>query len=562
MYICKHCDKYYSTPYNLRVHRERIHAIKTPMNPAAAADEAAAEAAAAADNAIPRTLMTSMMENHAAALAPPLPLKLCRRAAVFAHPFTMCISSASKGGKTFFTNQLLRSDLIQPRPERILYVYKRWQPLYQDIKDRLPHVEFVQGVPTNIDNDDFFNTSSRNLIILDDQMSATSGSSHVSNLFTEGSHHRNLSVINLTQNLFPPGKHSTTQRRNTDYFILFKSPMGQDQVRILGRFMYPGRLREFLDVYQSATHPRYGYLVIDATQSTSENERLKTDIFSNRNGVEMGVTLPTADHVPCIELQHEDHPNGLTVVAKHQRQPMEVAQLNSINSEKIEKINQSEAGRQPNNIMANSCDECGILFDTIHDLQRHVRNSCPERGPPCKRTKLEVVESEEPNAEMAENKPNTEHEVAVFQQMYDEAADLNHDEEKRKIKKYIREGLSREEAEYKAANKMKLINMRSLISNYTSMVQNFIDLSKGIVHNEVMSRIKALTEKGFSDKQAVLVAIKQFESYIEGLLKSHEDDESDTESAYSDDSDTTDNSDSEESSDGEDDDEASDDEND
>ena len=38
----------------------------------------------------------------------------------------------------------------------------------------------------------------------------------VSDLFTEGSHHRNLSVINLTQSLFPKRKNTVTQRRNTN----------------------------------------------------------------------------------------------------------------------------------------------------------------------------------------------------------------------------------------------------------------------------------------------------------------------------------------------------------
>ena len=48
-----------------------------------------------------------------------------------------------------------------------------------------------------------------------------------SDLFREGSHHRNLSVINLTQSLFPKGKNSVTQRRNTQYLVIFKSPMSQ-----------------------------------------------------------------------------------------------------------------------------------------------------------------------------------------------------------------------------------------------------------------------------------------------------------------------------------------------
>ena len=79
-------------------------------------------------------------------------------------------------------------------------------------------------------------------------MSLTADNQKIADLFSEGSHHRNLSVANITQNLFPRGKHTTTQRRNTQYMILFKSPSSQDQIRTLSTFMFPGQLESFLNV--------------------------------------------------------------------------------------------------------------------------------------------------------------------------------------------------------------------------------------------------------------------------------------------------------------------------
>ena len=86
----------------------------------------------------------------------------------------------------------------------------------------------------------------------------------VADLYTEGSHHINLSVITLAQSHFHPGKNAVTQRRNTQYMIVFKSPMSQDQIRTLGSFMFPGRLDEFLQLYVTAIDKPYGYVVIDA----------------------------------------------------------------------------------------------------------------------------------------------------------------------------------------------------------------------------------------------------------------------------------------------------------
>ena len=46
----------------------------------------------------------------------------------------------------------------------------------------------------------------------------------VANLFTKGSHHRNVSVVFLAQNLFPKNKFARTMRLNAHYIVLFKNP--------------------------------------------------------------------------------------------------------------------------------------------------------------------------------------------------------------------------------------------------------------------------------------------------------------------------------------------------
>ena len=62
------------------------------------------------------------------------------------------------------------------------------------------------------------------LLVLDDLMSECSKDQRVSDLFTRGSHHKGISVLYLTQNLFPPGKLSRTISLNSHYFIIFKNP--------------------------------------------------------------------------------------------------------------------------------------------------------------------------------------------------------------------------------------------------------------------------------------------------------------------------------------------------
>ena len=86
-----------------------------------------------------------------------------------------------------------------------------------------------------------FDVSNRNLIVLDDQMIDASKDKRIENLFTRGSHHRNLSVIYIVQNLFYQEKDSRSISLNSHYLILFKNPRDKLQIVTLPKQMYPGQ---------------------------------------------------------------------------------------------------------------------------------------------------------------------------------------------------------------------------------------------------------------------------------------------------------------------------------
>lgn len=158
-----------------------------------------------------------------------------------------------------------------------MWLYKRWQPLYNDIQSHiLPKVEFIQGIPTDIDGDDFFNPSVNNLVILDDLYSESGKDKRITDLFTEGSHHRSLSVIFINQNLF--GNKDPTQRRNCHYLVLFDNPIDRQAMMTLARQMYPSKTDTFQKAFAKATKNPYGYLLVDLKPFTSENDRLNYTI--------------------------------------------------------------------------------------------------------------------------------------------------------------------------------------------------------------------------------------------------------------------------------------------
>jgi hypothetical protein len=59
----------------------------------------------------------------------------------------------------------------------------------------IPGIEFNQGIPEDIDNADYLDVSQWNLIVLDDLMAQSGKDKRISDLFTKGNHHRNLSII-------------------------------------------------------------------------------------------------------------------------------------------------------------------------------------------------------------------------------------------------------------------------------------------------------------------------------------------------------------------------------
>jgi hypothetical protein len=189
----------------------------------------------------------------------------------FKHPFTCMIAGPTKSGKTSFTFRLIdeAQEQITPPPERIMYCYGE----YQSIFNNYPHINFNEGLPDNKE----FDGKRRTLLILDDLMKEAGDS--VLDIFTKLSHHRNVSVIFLTQNLFFKSKQSRTMNINTQYIVLFKNPRDALQVATLGRQMYPGYSNFLVEAFKDATERPHGYLLIDLHPETIEKFRIRTNIF-------------------------------------------------------------------------------------------------------------------------------------------------------------------------------------------------------------------------------------------------------------------------------------------
>ena len=85
-------------------------------------------------------------------------------------------------------------EMTEPPTARIYYCYGEFQPMFNNC----PPVHFHEGLPEL--SDEVIDGRELTLLVVDDLMAETN--QLVANIFTKISHHRNISVLHLTQNLF------------------------------------------------------------------------------------------------------------------------------------------------------------------------------------------------------------------------------------------------------------------------------------------------------------------------------------------------------------------------
>ena len=141
----------------------------------------------------------------------------------------------------------------------------------------------VHGIPDHLHSPQFINAGTRNLIILDDLMAEAKCDQRIADLFTKGSHHRNISIVYPTQNVFPQRKACMDIALNTQYLVLFNNPIDRQQVATIARRIYPSTSVTFMKRFAEAMSRPYGYLVVDLKSSTSEQDRLRTNIFESQD---------------------------------------------------------------------------------------------------------------------------------------------------------------------------------------------------------------------------------------------------------------------------------------
>ena len=207
------------------------------------------------------------------------------------YPFPECtsisVSGATCSGKTSWVHRLLRHKdvMFEKAPEKVLYCYGIFQPLFDVMEKELPFVTFHQGLPSEEDLTALSDEKACNILILDDLMENVTSSAEMESLFVKGMHHRHLSVLYLNQNLYCKGKHSRTINLNTHVLVLMKNPRDVSQLQCLARQAFLGKGSFIMEAFKDATREPYGYLIIDFSPSGKEEYRVRSNVFPGEDTI-------------------------------------------------------------------------------------------------------------------------------------------------------------------------------------------------------------------------------------------------------------------------------------
>lgn len=191
----------------------------------------------------------------------------------FRLPFGCIVSGPSSSGKTTWLLRFLEhaDSMVEPPPRSILYAYGEYHAHVPALEQA--GIKTYPGLP----DDEMLRQMEKPLLLIMDDLMLASTTEYLSDLFTKKSHHQNIGVMFLTQNLFD--KNLKVARNNSQYLVLMRAPNAAKGISVLGSHLFPGKTGKFMEAYHMATEKLYGYLLIDMHASTDPTLRLRTDIF-------------------------------------------------------------------------------------------------------------------------------------------------------------------------------------------------------------------------------------------------------------------------------------------
>ena len=190
------------------------------------------------------------------------------------------VYGVSGSGKSHFVMDIIKHRLITSFPDKVYYFYKVRQPFMDTwVKSKMsPKISFIEDLPTNeLENGNC-------LAIFDDLL--LNNLKTVAELFVYGSHHLNVTVMFLSQNLYPKDEFFRLMSLNSHYMVLFADIRSQRQVNTLANQIFTSEDKmRLVNAFRMAINTPYGFVVLNFVKDVPREITVLTNFWSDTPSV-------------------------------------------------------------------------------------------------------------------------------------------------------------------------------------------------------------------------------------------------------------------------------------
>ena len=207
----------------------------------------------------------------------------------------------TRSGKTYYIYYLLRSRnrFIQhsDNVQEVCFWYRKWQPIYTQMKREKLVSKWFQGVPSASEFDKVvspYRYKGGTICIFDDCLDVYD-SADLRDIVSTLARHNNASVFLLMQSLTGENIRSRQVARNIKQIFLFQCPRDKLQFTYLARQMYPGNTKWLTDAYAAVTSKAYTCMIMDFRPECPEFFRVRSHVLPHESP--MRSYVPASMHI-------------------------------------------------------------------------------------------------------------------------------------------------------------------------------------------------------------------------------------------------------------------------
>lgn len=195
------------------------------------------------------------------------------------HPAPILVAGPSFSGKSTLVRKILKYHhecfIGLPTPVKVLWCFGQKQDVEKNKLLPSIKVDYHEGLP----DEEKLLSFAPNIVIIDDLQREATNDKGIEEFFTKRSHHEEITVILIVQNIFTRGKSMRDISLNSRFIYLTKNPRDSSQIVSLARQIYPARPKFLVDAYLDAVKSPYSYIRIDMSQETPNHLRVATRLF-------------------------------------------------------------------------------------------------------------------------------------------------------------------------------------------------------------------------------------------------------------------------------------------